>query len=207
MDGGRILRAVLALRMDHASATQKAAKVGQLLAIGMGILGILYNPFLLFIAVFIWFGASMENSAEQLKSVLVHATVRHAMLREFHTLSPEDTLAKAVDFTLAGSQKDFPVGYHDRLEKVLHHSDLIKGLQDKGEHARISDLPLQNILSADINEPLGKLLERMRGNPAQMICVSDKGKVVGLLNLENILELIKIQNAVENHHINLKQDR
>ena len=70
----------------------------------------------------------MESSAEQIKSTLAHANVRHAMLSEFHSLSPEDTLARAVELTLAGSQKDFPVGYHNRLEKVLHHSDLIKGL-------------------------------------------------------------------------------
>lgn len=201
MDGGRILRATLASRMDHTKATQKAAKVGQFLAVGMGLLGIMYNPFLLFIAIFIWFGASIENNAEQLKSILGHASVRHAMLREFHTLSPEDNLARAVELTLAGSQKDFPVGYHNQLYKVLHHSDLITGLKEKGEHARISDLPLQDIVSVDIDEPLGRLLEKMQGNLAQMICVSDGGQIVGLLNLENILEMIKIQEALEKHHI------
>ena len=200
MDGGRVLRAALALRMDRAKATQQAARVGQIIALGMGLLGMMYNPFLMFIGIFIWFGASMESSAEHLKSILGHANVRHAMLREFHTLSPEDNLAKAVELTLAGSQKDFPVGYLNKLDKVLLHSDLIKGLREKGEYALISDLPLQNIFSADINEPLGKLLERMQGNPAQMICVTDAGQVVGLLNLENILELIKIQEAVERHH-------
>ena len=71
---------------------------------------------------------------------------------------------------------------------------------EKGEYARISDLPLQNIINADINEPLGKLLERMQGNTARMICVTDGGQVVGLLNLENILEMIKIQEAVDKHH-------
>jgi Zn-dependent protease len=201
MDGGRILRAALALRMDHATATRKAASVGQFLAIGMGMLGIMYNPFLLIIAVFIWFGASMENSMEQVKSILGHANAGHGMLREFHSLSPEDTLAKAVELTLAGSQKDFPVGYQNQLDKVLHHSDLIRGLQEKGQHARIADLPLQDILSADVNEPLGKLLERMQGDAARMMCVSDAGKVVGLLNLENILELIRVQEALEMHKI------
>jgi Zn-dependent protease/CBS domain-containing protein len=201
MDGGRVLRAVLALRMDHALATQKAASVGQFLALGLGLLGLIYNPFLVFIAVFIWFGATMENNAEQLKSVLGEATVRHAMLSEFHTLSPEDTLAKAIELTLAGSQKDFPVGYHNRLIKVLHHSDLIKGIQEQGESARISELALQDILTADINEPLRKLLERMQGNPAQMICVMDNSQVAGLLNLENILELIKIHDAIGKHSV------
>ena len=199
MDGGRILRAVLALRMDHARATQKAARVGQFLALGMGLLGIMYNPFLLFIAVFIWFGASMENNAEQLKSTLGQVTAGHAMLNEFHTLSPEDNLARAVELTLAGSQKDFPVGYHNDLFKVLHHSELIKGLLEKGEQARISDLALQDIHSADINEPLNTLLARMQGHPSQMVSVIDAGQVVGLLNLENIMELIKIQNAVAQH--------
>ncbi|MCZ6875515.1 MAG: site-2 protease family protein [bacterium] len=199
MDGGRVLRAALAMRMGHAQATRQAVRIGQTIAVGMGLLGAMYNPFLMFIAIFIWFGASMESTAEQLKSILGHASVRHAMLREFHTLSPDDKLAKAVELTLAGSQKDFPVGYRNNLDKVLHYSDLIRGLQAKGEHARISELPLQNILSADINEPLGKLLQRMQGNPAQMICVTDAGQIVGLLNLENILELIKIQEAVEKH--------
>ena len=200
MDGGRILRATLALRMDHASATRKAASVGQFLAVGLGLLGFMYNPFLLLIAVFIWFGASIENSSEQLKSILGHASVRHAMLREFHTLSPEDNLKKAVELTLAGSQKDFPVGYQNQLHKVLHHGDLLKGLQERGEHSRISDLPLQDILSVDINMPLEKLLEQMQGNPTQLICVTDGANIVGLLNLENIVEMIKVQEAIEKHN-------
>ncbi len=70
MDGGRVLRASLALRMDHALATQRAAQVGQFLAVGLGLLGVAYNPMLVLIAAFIWFGASMENSVEQRKSVL-----------------------------------------------------------------------------------------------------------------------------------------
>lgn len=199
MDGGRVLRATLAMRMDHVTATQKAASVGQFLAVGMGLLGIMYNPFLLFIAIFIWFGASMENNAEHVQSILKHATARHAMLKEFHSLAPEDSLAKAVELTLAGSQKDFPVGYRNNLQKVLHHGDLILGLQKKGENARISELPLQDILSADIDEPLGDLLARMQGNSAQMIGVMDRGELAGLLNLENVLELLKIQEAVAQH--------
>jgi CBS domain containing-hemolysin-like protein len=103
--------------------------------------------------------------------------------------------------TLAGSQKDFPVGYHNRLTSILHHSDLIKGLQEKGENARISELPLQDILTADINEPLNALVERMQGNRARMIGIMDQGHVVGLLNLENILEFIKIHDAVDKHKL------
>jgi len=199
MDGGRILRASLALRMDRTEATRKAASVGQFLAVGLGMLGVLYNPFLLFIAIFIWFGASLESNAEKMKSVLDHASVRHAMLRDFKTLSPEDTLSRAVEMTLSGSQKDFPVGYRDNLFKVLHYSDLVKGLQEKGEYARISELPLQDIRSVDIDAPLASLMEAIQGNLSQVYCVTENDKVVGLLNLENIVEMIKIQEALDAH--------
>jgi len=201
MDGGRVLRAVLALRIGHAKATQKAASIGQFLAVGMGLLGVMYNPFLLFIAIFIWFGASIESDAEQFKSILGHAKVRHAMLREFHTLSPNDNLARAVELTLAGSQKDFPVGDQSNLYKVLHYGDLVKGLQERGEHALLSELSLEDIHSVDIDEPLGKLLNSMQGNPRQTICVTDGGQVVGLLNLANIMEMIRIQQALKKHRI------
>ena len=200
MDGGRILRAALSLRMSRIEATQHAARIGQFLAVGMGLLGVLYNPLLLFIAVFVWFGASMESTSEKLKSILDHARVRHAMLREFHILAPEDTLSRAVELTLAGSQKDFPIGNNNQLIKVLHYADLIKGLQEKGENARISDLPLQNLQSVDIDEPLADVMEEMQGNPAQMVCVTERGQVAGLLNLENIVEMFKIHAALEEHH-------
>ena len=182
MDGGRILRATLAFRMSHLEATRWAASVGQFIAVGLGMLGIMYNPFLLFIAVFVWFGASIESNTEKIKSVLDHASVRHAMLKDFQTLSPEDTLSRAVELTLSGSQKDFPVGYRDNLFKVLHYSDLIKGLQEKGEHARIADLPLQDIRRVDINEPLGNLMEIMKDDLTQVFSVIENDRIVGLLD-------------------------
>jgi Mg2+/Co2+ transporter CorC len=199
-----VLRAVLALRMNHGRATDLAAGIGKMLALGMGLLGWFYNPFLIFIAVFIWFSASMENSSEQLKLSLDQVRVRDAMLKEFHTLSPEDNLAGAVALTLAGSQKDFPVGSQGELKKVLHHSDLIKGLQEHGELARISDLQLADIINVEGGELLETVLQRMQGNLAQLMYVTEGGRTIGLLNLENIVEMIKIHEALHKHEGNAR---
>jgi Zn-dependent protease len=109
MDGGRVLRAVLATRTEYSRATQIAASIGQGIAILFGFIGLFYNPLLLFIAFFVWIGAAQEASLAQMQSAIGGIPVKQAMLTDFKTLNSNDTLERAVELTLAGSQKDFPV--------------------------------------------------------------------------------------------------
>src|SRR5213083_2574667 len=109
MDGGRVLRALLALRMDYVRATQIAAAVGQGIALVFGFIGLFSNPFLVFIALFVWLGASSEASMVQMRTALSGIPVSRAMLTDFHTLAPEDTAKRVLELILAGSQQDFPV--------------------------------------------------------------------------------------------------
>jgi Zn-dependent protease len=199
MDGGRVLRALLAMRMGHSQATHLAATIGQTLAFGLGLLGLLYNPFLLFISLFVWIGAAAESVQEEFKSSLHGATAGQAMLTEFHTLSSHDSLAKAIQLTLAGSQKDFPVQGEQGLDGVLTQAALLKALQGQGSTTRIGDLALGKLPVTEVDEPLERLMERMQGKNMQMVAVREHGEVVGLVNLDNIVELIKIQNALKAH--------
>ena len=109
MDGGRVLRALLATRMNYARATQVAATVGQGFAFLFGFAGLFGNPFLLFIALFVYVGASQEAALAQIKAVSRNFPVSSAMVREFRTLLEDATLEEAVDALLATSQHDFPV--------------------------------------------------------------------------------------------------
>src|SRR5215831_17774166 len=104
MDGGRVLRALLATRLSYARATQVAATVGQAFAFIFGFIGLIWNPFLLFIALFVYIGASQEAALAQMKDVSRRFPVSSAMVREFRTLSEDAKLDEAVDALLATSQ-------------------------------------------------------------------------------------------------------
>jgi Zn-dependent protease len=198
MDGGRVLRAALALKMPHHKATAKAAEIGKNFAVLFAILGLFYNPFLLLIAAFLWFGGSMENQAEQMKNLLAGATAADAMLTEFHTLAPEAPLSTAISLTLAGSQKDFPVGTKQQLDGVLTQTDLIQALQLHGEHVTTANINLRPLKIIDHNTLLQTLINDIQTSDTHMLAVKKDDKIVGIVNLENITEMIKIHNALSN---------
>ena len=128
MDGGRVFRALLAMRLDYVQATQIAASVGQAIAIVFGLLGLSYNPFLIFIALFVWLAGTQEAGFVQIRSALGNIPVMRAMVTDFRTLHPDDPIGRAVDHVLAGFQQDFPVVEDGRLVGVLTRNDLASAL-------------------------------------------------------------------------------
>src|SRR6266550_558986 len=127
MDGGRVLRALLATRLSYARATQIAASIGQGCAFVFGFLGLMGgNYMLIFIALFVYIGASQEAALAQMRDVLCRFPVSSAMVREFRSLPESATLQEAVDALLATSQHDFPVvDETGNVTGVLTRHDLI----------------------------------------------------------------------------------
>jgi CBS domain-containing protein len=163
----------------------------------MGFLGLLYNPLLIFIALFVWIGATAEAQAAQIEFTLAEIPVGRAMLTEYRTLLPEHELARAVELTLAGSQKDFPVVVGQDVLGVLTQQDLLKGLQADGERARVGDWMQREIPSARIDEPLEGVLERLRNCPCRLLTVLVDGRLAGIVNLDNFAEFLSIQSALQ----------
>jgi Zn-dependent protease len=196
MDGGRVLRAVLSLRTDRVRATRMAANVGQTLAVGFGILGLFGNPFLILIAVFIWIGAGAEASAAEVEERLHRQPVRRAMITDFQVLGPHDPLARAIDLTLAGTQKDFPVvdGFGG-VVGVLPQTAILRGLRDYGTEGRVGDI-MEPATTADISDTLSHLLENLQQGETRLICIQRGGRLVGLVDVENISEFLRIQAAL-----------
>jgi Zn-dependent protease len=196
MDGGRVLRAALSFRMDRLKATRAAAGVGQTLAVVFGILGLMGNPFLVLIAVFVWVGAQAEAGAAEVELRLARKPVSRAMITDFATLGPQEPLSRAVDLTLGGTQKDFPVVEGDQVVGVLSQSAILKALHDEGPHARVERF-MAPPATAEIDAALPDLLRNLQQTDTRLICIQRRGKLVGLVDLDNIQEYLRIRAALE----------
>lgn len=196
MDGGRVLRAALAMRMGRVRATAIAAACGQAMALAFGLLGLWTNPMLVFIALFVWIGAQEEATAVQTASLLAGITVEQAMLREFRALRPDDTIGDASEYMLSGFQADFPVLERNELVGVLTREDVIRGLIARGAHAPIADAMHRRFAAADAHELLDTALPRLREAHCDTLPVLEGGKLVGMLRLENVGELVAVRSAM-----------
>jgi Zn-dependent protease len=140
MDGGRVLRALLAMRLEYTRATQIAAAIGQGLAFVLGFIGLFANPTLIATAFFVWIGAAQESRMVQIKSALAGIPASRAMATEFRTLSTDDTLSEAVELIRTGSQYDLPVLEDGQIVGILTRNELLRALTRLGQDTRIVDV-------------------------------------------------------------------
>jgi Zn-dependent protease len=196
MDGGRVLRALLGLRMDHLRATQIAANVGQAMAFLFGFIGLLTDPWLIFIAFFVWIGAEQEASTARIKHALSGIPVSRAMQTNFTTLTVQDNLARAIELVLAGSQHDFPVLDGDRVAGVLERDTLIKVLATAGQGGAVAEVMRRDLPQVDSHEMVESALGRLEEAHAKTLPVTHAGRLLGLITSENITELMMIRTAL-----------
>ena len=196
MDGGRVLRALLAMRLKYTAATQIAASVGQGIALIFGFIGLFSNPFLVFIAFFVWIGALSEARMVTLKSALNGIPVERAMLTNFNVLSQYDTLSKVVDYVLAGDQKDFPVVDDGQVVGILTQSALLEGLRRNGDDSLVGSVMRKDFQIADSHEMLETAFNRLQNCDCHTLPIVHHYRLVGLVTMDNIGEFIRIQSTL-----------
>ena len=198
MDGGRVLRSLLATRMNYARATEIAANVGQGMAILFGVVGFLgFNPILMFIAIFVYIGAQQEARQAMMRALTEGISVRQAMMTRFRTLAPDDTLETAVAELLAGADQDFPVVEDASPVGILTRKDLVRALSKFGREAPLGSVELQPCTTIEENAMLDRAFMRMQESNCSTMAVMRGQQLVGLLTLENVGELMMISSALQ----------
>lgn len=193
MDGGRVLRSLLALFKPEEEATRIASGAGQLLAALMGLFGLLTSNFILvFIAMFIYIGASQEGAAVRGRLMTTGVPVRAAMITDFRVLSHGESIRDAGNLLLATSQHDFPVMHGDTVLGLLTRAALVRAMLTDGPDAYVSSAMDRNPYSVPPSAPLSEILPNLSGN-RNCALVMDGDKLVGLLTAENVSEFILLR--------------
>ena len=198
MDGGRVLRALLALRLEYFHATQIAANIGQGMAFLFGFVGMFTNPFLVFIALFVWMGAAEEANMVQVRHSLGGIPIVRAMQTNFKVLSPSDTLARVVELILSGSQRDFPVVQDgNNVVGILDRDTFISALAKSGQSTLVAEVMHHNVPDIDSHNMVELALTRLQESGSKTLPVTHGGKLVGLITSENITEFLMIRSALK----------
>lgn len=199
MDGGRVLRALLASHMNYTDATQLAASVGQALALVLGVAGLFTHPVLVFIGLVVWIGADQETGAAPVKSALSGTPALLAMLPHFEKLKSGDTLADAVRLTLRGWHHDFPVVEQGRVTGILTIADLLVALADHGQDYPVTAVMRREFLPAESRDMLEGVLQRVKDLDCHTVPVVDHGRLIGLITMANLGEYFLLQAATQKH--------
>ncbi len=198
MDGGRVLRAALASRLGYVRATGIAAAIGQFVAFALGFFGLLFNPILIFIAIFVYLAAAAEAHMVALRAVSRGVPVSHAMVTQFATLTPDAHVDEAVQTLLSTSQGEFPVV--DGAGKpvgLLGRGDIIKALKTLGPDARVADAMAAELPTIGHRHSLEEAFKLLQEKQAAAVGIIDAtGRLVGLVTAETIAELVMLQGAL-----------
>lgn len=198
MDGGRVLRALLASRLGYVRATEIAAMIGQGVAFVLGFLGLFGNPLLIFIAIFVYLAASSEAHLVATRAMSRGVPVTSAMLTQFATLTPDEHVDSAVETLVRTSQSEFPVVDGTmRPIGVLARGDLIRALRARGPDARVADVMTTGIPIVNKNRCLEDALRLLQEKAAPAVAIVDGlDRLVGLVTPETIGEMLMLHRAL-----------
>lgn len=197
MDGGRVFRALLSMKYDRVTATQMAARLGQGVAFFFFLVGLLYNPILILIAIFVYFGAQGENIMVQQLALLKDHKVKDAMMTDITTVQPDDTLNEVVDIILTGTERDFVVMDNRKVSGILYQSDLMEAFKNKKAEAKVRDVMDNEFYQVQIDDNLTDIYREVRSGNKTFFPVMKGGRLVGAIDMNNINEFMTFRAPLD----------
>jgi CBS domain-containing protein len=188
LDCGRLLRNIFTHKRGFASAARIATGLGQLLALGLMLGGVLTrSPWLGLCGLFIMIGAQIEDQGVFFQSVVDTVRMREVMLTDFCTLSPSDTLADALIRSVHSLQEDFPVVRGSELVGIINRHRILEALRMDG-NGYVQSVMSRAFQVARPDDTLGAIIRRLTGGHGlSLIPVTESGRVVGVVSVQNLM--------------------
>ena len=195
MDGGRVLRALLARTRPHARATQIAAEVGKVFAFLLGLFGLFANLFLVALAFFIYIGASSEAQQTVMKAAFQDVTVRDVMTprQDLDVVSEHTSVAELLERMFTERHTGYPVMDGDRLVGMVTLSDARSIKEVERDAYRVGDVMANDLATISPDADAMTAIEQMQKNDVgRLPVVDDEGEVVGLISRSDLVTAFNI---------------
>jgi Zn-dependent protease/CBS domain-containing protein len=195
MDGGRVLRAYLAERMNFIKATRLAASIGKQLAIIMAIIGILIeNPFLIFIAIFVYLGADQEYNVVMTNTLLEGIRVKDIMSSEVKTVNPSDTVDSVLKLMFQHKHMGYPVVQDGEVKGIITFHDISKLPEDQRDRT-VEEFMTKKVVVTDPREEVSSTLEKLTNNRIGRLPVLENGQLVGIISKTDVMKALEMKKT------------
>lgn len=197
MDGGRVLRAILARKMPIANATQIAAEIGRVFAVIFGIIAfILLSPILVIIAIFIYIAAGQEAEMTKTTILLEGITVQDAMSAPVVTVEKNRPLHEIIDQMYGSHHLGFPVVERGRLIGMITLADLHKTPPIDREALQVKDVMSTSLHTILPHVPLRDAMMMLsKENIGRIPVVNAEGTLVGIVTRSDIFRVIELRGV------------
>ncbi|HET7186262.1 MAG TPA: site-2 protease family protein [Terriglobales bacterium] len=189
-DGGRMVRAILARRMDHVRATRRAVSIGQGFAMAFILAGI-WNTWLMLVGFFLFVAAQLEDRSAVFQSVLEQVRLEDVMLTDFSTLSPADTLEGALHKAVHTLQDDFPVVRGSDMVGVISRQKILEAMRSSG-NGYVQSVMNRVFSSSQANDTLASAFRKLTSQGVTVLPVVDSGRLVGIVTLQNLMHSMSL---------------
>lgn len=195
MDGGRVLRALLALKLQRHIATKIAARLGQILAVGFIFFGLFNNPFLIFIGLFIIIGAQIEMDFTLSKHLLKGYKLKDITITAYKSIDSQEKVKTAVNLLLNSENRNFLITENNQPVGTLNRDEIIIALSDNGDQELIRNVMNTNLVYLDSDILLENIFNLISKNKSQIMLVTQNGNLIGTIDTENLLEFLLVIEA------------
>jgi CBS domain-containing protein len=202
-DGGRMVRAVLACRMDHVRATRRAVSIGQGFAMAFILAGI-WNTWLMLVGFFLFVAAQLEDRSAVFQSVLEQVRLEDVMLTDFSTLSPADTLEDAMHKAVHTLQDDFPVVRGSDMVGVISRQRILEALR-AGGNGYVQSAMNRVFSISQAEETLATAFRKLTNQGVTVLPVVNSGRLVGIVTLQNLMHSMSL--LAETKRLKHEQER
>ena len=186
LDGGRVLRALLARRVEMLQATRQAVTMGQGIAILLMFAGMVWSTWLVVVGVCLFLGAQLEERSVVFHSVLEQVRLEEVMLTDFATLSPGDTLEDALQKAVHTLQDDFPVIRGSDMVGVISKQKILQALRSSG-NSYVQSAMSRVYEVGQKGESLTGAFHKITRRGLTLIPVVEDQRLVGIITLQNLM--------------------